>query len=151
MAANGARFRPRKIDPVSGPDEQRRLGLSRNRTLATGLLAVMGECMLAPTSSRRRLGCSSHERERNGACRGTGRLVRGHCTFPAPPWVSNSSHCHRAHQQERIAQALSRFVEQNFLTRELLIRKVRQLEVGKRAAHWLASPQRHRLSPTGWL
>jgi uncharacterized membrane-anchored protein YjiN (DUF445 family) len=42
--------------------------------------------------------------------------------------------------KERIALALSRFVEQNFLTRELLVRKVRELEVGKRAARWLASP-----------
>src|SRR5262249_1934385 len=42
--------------------------------------------------------------------------------------------------KERIAQALSRFVEQNFLTRELLIRKVRELAVGKRAARWLANP-----------
>src|SRR5215468_6058115 len=45
MVANGARFRPRRIDPVSGPpnyDEQRRLALSRNRMLATALLAVMG-------------------------------------------------------------------------------------------------------------
>jgi uncharacterized membrane-anchored protein YjiN (DUF445 family) len=42
--------------------------------------------------------------------------------------------------KERIAQALSRFVEQNFLTRELLIRKVREFGVGKRVAHWLANP-----------
>src|SRR6516225_1645790 len=47
MSANGARFRALNTDPVSGPpgasyDEHRRLGLSRNRMLATGLLAVMG-------------------------------------------------------------------------------------------------------------
>ena len=52
MTANGARFRPRKIDPVSGPpsasyDEQRRQGLSRNRMLANGLLAVMGGVYVA--------------------------------------------------------------------------------------------------------
>ena len=47
MSANRARFRAQKTDPVSSAsgasyDEQRRLGLSRNRMLATGLLAVMG-------------------------------------------------------------------------------------------------------------
>jgi uncharacterized membrane-anchored protein YjiN (DUF445 family) len=52
--------------------------------------------------------------------------------------------------QERIGQALSHFVERNFLTRELFIRKIYEAQIGRRAARWLAAPA---TAPTiaGWI
>jgi uncharacterized membrane-anchored protein YjiN (DUF445 family) len=42
--------------------------------------------------------------------------------------------------KDRIGRTLGRFVENNFLTPEVLFRKLRQLEVGRRIANWLAAP-----------
>ncbi len=43
--------------------------------------------------------------------------------------------------KDRIASALSRFIEENFLTRDVLIRRLRQARVGHRAAEWLSRPK----------
>jgi uncharacterized membrane-anchored protein YjiN (DUF445 family) len=42
--------------------------------------------------------------------------------------------------KDRIGRTLGRFVEVNFLTPEVLFRKLRQLQVGRRVANWLAAP-----------
>jgi uncharacterized membrane-anchored protein YjiN (DUF445 family) len=42
--------------------------------------------------------------------------------------------------KDRIGRTLGRFVEVNFLTPEVLFRKLRQLHVGRRVANWLAAP-----------
>ena len=42
--------------------------------------------------------------------------------------------------KDRIGRTLGRFVEVNFLTPEVLFRKLRQLQVGHRVADWLAAP-----------
>jgi uncharacterized membrane-anchored protein YjiN (DUF445 family) len=42
--------------------------------------------------------------------------------------------------KDRIGRTLGRFVANNFLTPEVLFRKLRQLEVGRRVANWLAAP-----------
>ena len=146
MSANGARFRAHKTDPVSGSssasyDEQRRLGLSRNRTLATGLLAVMGGVyvgthFVSPTFAVFLVRAGAEAGLVGGLADwfAVTALFRHPLGLPIPHTAIVPTN------KQRIAQALSRFVEQNFLTRELLVRKVRELEVGKRAARWLASP-----------
>ena len=146
MSANGARLRPRKIDPASGPpsasyDEQRRQGLARNRMLATGLLAVMGGVyvgthFVSPTFVVliTRAGAEA------GLVGGLADWFAVTALFRHPLGLPIPHTAIVPTNKEKIAQALSRFVEQNFLTRELLIRKVRELGVGKRAALWLANP-----------
>jgi uncharacterized membrane-anchored protein YjiN (DUF445 family) len=52
--------------------------------------------------------------------------------------------------KERIASALSRFIEENFLTRDVLIRRLRQARIGHRAAEWLARPQTA-AALAGWM
>ena len=146
MSANGARFRALNTDPVSGPsgasyDEQRRLGLSRNRMLATGLLAVMGGVyvgthFVSPTFAVLLIRAGAEA----GLVGGLADWFAVTALFRRPLGLPIPHTAIVPTNKERIAQALSRFVEQNFLTRELLVRKVRELEVGKRAAHWLASP-----------
>jgi uncharacterized membrane-anchored protein YjiN (DUF445 family) len=42
--------------------------------------------------------------------------------------------------KDRIGRTLGRFVESNFLTPEVLFPKLRQLQVGRRVAEWLAAP-----------
>jgi len=42
--------------------------------------------------------------------------------------------------KDKIARTLGRFVANNFLTPEVLFRKLRQLQVGRRVANWLAAP-----------
>jgi uncharacterized membrane-anchored protein YjiN (DUF445 family) len=42
--------------------------------------------------------------------------------------------------KDRIGRTLGRFVETNFLTPEVLFRKLRQLQIGRRVANWLAAP-----------
>jgi len=146
MTANGARFRPRKIDPVSGPpsasyDAQRRLGLSRNRMLANGLLAVMGGVYVATHFVSQTFGVLiTRAAAEAGLVGGLADWFAVTALFRHPLGLPIPHTAIVPTNKERIAQALSRFVEQNFLTRELLIRKVRELGVGKRTAHWLASP-----------
>lgn len=44
-------------------------------------------------------------------------------------------------QKDRIARVLGNFVQQHFLTRELIVRRVRALEPARRIGHWLADPE----------
>jgi uncharacterized membrane-anchored protein YjiN (DUF445 family) len=146
MSANGSRFQARKTDPVSSPssasyDERRRLVLSRNRMLATGLLAAMGGVYVGThfvsltfASLLVRAGAEA------GLVGGLADWFAVTALFRHPLGLPIPHTAIVPTNKEKIAQALSRFVEQHFLTRELLVRKVRELEVGKRAAHWLASP-----------
>ncbi len=52
--------------------------------------------------------------------------------------------------KERIGNALGRFIEENFLTREVLLRRLRDAQFGHRAVAWLAAPA---TSPAvaGWI
>ncbi len=52
--------------------------------------------------------------------------------------------------KERLAATLGSFIADNFLTRELVLRKVRELGIGRRMAQWLAAPE---TAPalSGWL
>src|ERR1700712_5118911 len=43
--------------------------------------------------------------------------------------------------KDRIARALGRFVERNFLTHEALLRKLRDVQVGRKLAEWLSTPE----------
>ena len=43
--------------------------------------------------------------------------------------------------KERIGKALGRFIEENFLTRDVLLRRLRSAQLGHRAAAWLAAPE----------
>jgi uncharacterized membrane-anchored protein YjiN (DUF445 family) len=52
--------------------------------------------------------------------------------------------------KERIGHALSRFVEDNFLTREVLMRKLSDADIARRFAAWLAQPRITALV-AGWI
>jgi uncharacterized membrane-anchored protein YjiN (DUF445 family) len=47
-------------------------------------------------------------------------------------------------RKERIGNALGNFIQKNFLTREVVERKLGQMRVGERAARWLAEPANSR-------
>jgi uncharacterized membrane-anchored protein YjiN (DUF445 family) len=42
--------------------------------------------------------------------------------------------------KDRIGRTLGRFVERNFLTREMLLRKLKEIRIGRRLASWLVAP-----------
>jgi hypothetical protein len=44
-------------------------------------------------------------------------------------------------QQQGADRACARFVERNFLTREVLLKKLKDIQVGRRFAAWLGHPK----------
>ncbi len=131
----------RKASPLP-PDEVRRRMLRRNRMMATGLLGVMG-AVYAGSFLVPEPGFATHL-IRAGAEAGlvggladwfaVTALFRRPLGLPIPHTAIIPAN------KERLGQALSRFVEQNFLTRALVIRKLREARLGQALARWLASP-----------
>jgi uncharacterized membrane-anchored protein YjiN (DUF445 family) len=143
---------PRATASSATYGEQRRRQLSRSRMLATGLLGAMGAgyvgTHLVPEPGfgvlLTRAGAEAGLVGGLADWFAVTALFRHPLGLPIPHTAIIPSN------KERIGQALSRFVEQNFLTRELLVRKVREAEVGRRTARWLAAPT---TAPTiaGWV
>lgn len=51
--------------------------------------------------------------------------------------------------KDRIAEGLGNFIERHFLTEDLLVARVRSLEVARRLAEWIAAPN-HAATVAGW-
>jgi uncharacterized membrane-anchored protein YjiN (DUF445 family) len=132
-------------DPVAtdGVDEVRRLRLRRNRLLATGMLASMGAIFVAthlvPEPSLLtgliRAGAEA------GMVGGIADWFAITALFRHPLGLPIPHTAIIPTNKDRIGRTLGRFVESNFLTPEVLLAKLRQMQVGRRAAQWLAAPE----------
>jgi uncharacterized membrane-anchored protein YjiN (DUF445 family) len=131
-------------DPIApdGADAVRRLRLRRNRLLATGMLAGMGVVFAAThlvpdpgfLTGLIRAGAEAGMVGGIADWFAVTALFRHPLGLPIPHTAIIPSN------KDRIGRTLGRFVESNFLTPEVLLQKLRQMQVGRRFAEWLAAP-----------
>jgi uncharacterized membrane-anchored protein YjiN (DUF445 family) len=127
---------------ASNGDAVRRLRLRRNRALATGMLAGMGALFTAThlvpepgfLTGLIRAGAEAGMVGGIADWFAVTALFRHPLGLPIPHTAIIPSN------KERIGRTLGRFVESNFLTPEVLLRKLRQMHVGRSIAEWLAAP-----------
>jgi uncharacterized membrane-anchored protein YjiN (DUF445 family) len=125
-----------------GSDEAARQRLRRNRFVATALLAAMGVIftvtrMIPEPGFATLLVQSGAEAGMVGGLAdwfAVTALFRHPLGLPIPHTAIVPSN------KDRIGRTLGRFVERNFLTSEALLSRLRQMEVGRRVAAWLAAP-----------
>ncbi len=123
-------------------DVVRRKRLRRNRLLATVMLASMGAVFVAtrmvpePGFLTLLIQASAEA----GMVGGLADWFAVTALFRHPLGVPIPHTAIIPNNKDRIGRTLGRFVENNFLTPEVLFRKLRQLEVGRRVASWLAAP-----------
>lgn len=123
-------------------DERRRVLLRRNKALATGLLGVMG-ATYAGTYFVPQPGLVTHFIRAGAEAGVVGGLADWFAVtalFRKPLGLPIPHTGIIPANQARIGEALSRFVEQNFLTRTLVVSKVREAQLGRSLAEWLAAP-----------
>src|SRR5918994_613985 len=146
--------------PVPGPDpvslgsvdqpfgetqreELARKRLRRNRMLATGLLGVMGVGFVASHLVEEpgfatllfRAGAEA------GVVGGLADWFAVTALFRRPLGLPIPHTAIIPNNKDRIGRALGRFVERNFLTREALLRRIRNSHPAERFAVWLAGPE----------
>jgi uncharacterized membrane-anchored protein YjiN (DUF445 family) len=123
-------------------DEVRRKRLRRNRLLATAMLTGMGAVFVAtrlvPEPGFLTLLIQSGAEA--GMVGGVADWFAVTSLFRHPLGVPIPHTAIIPTNKDRIGRTLGRFVEVNFLTPEVLFRKLRQLQVGRRVANWLAAP-----------
>jgi uncharacterized membrane-anchored protein YjiN (DUF445 family) len=123
-------------------DEVRRKRLRRNRLLATAMLTGMGAVFVAtrmvPEPGFLTLLIQSGAEA--GMVGGVADWFAVTALFRHPLGVPIPHTAIIPTNKDRIGRTLGRFVEVNFLTPEVLFRKLRQLQVGRRVANWLAAP-----------
>ena len=123
-------------------DVVRRKRLRRNRLLATAMLTGMGAVFVAtrmvpePGFLTLLIQASAEA----GMVGGLADWFAVTALFRHPLGVPIPHTAIIPNNKDRIGRTLGRFVENNFLTPEVLFRKLRQLEVGRRVASWLAAP-----------
>jgi uncharacterized membrane-anchored protein YjiN (DUF445 family) len=140
IAANG-------LGSQDNADGARRRRLRHNRAIATGMLTGMGATFAAThlVPEPGFLTLLIRAGTEAGVVGGIAdwfavtALFRHPLGLPVPHTAIIPSN------KERIGRTLGRFVESNFLTPEVLLRKLRQLEAGRRAAEWLTAPASARL------
>jgi uncharacterized membrane-anchored protein YjiN (DUF445 family) len=127
---------------LSRSDEVRRKRLRRNRLLATALLAGMGAVFLATRMAPEPgfLTLLIQAGAEAGMVGGIADWFAVTALFRHPLGVPIPHTAIIPTNKDRIGRTLGRFVENNFLTPEVLFRKLRQLQVGRRVANWLAAP-----------
>ena len=123
-------------------DEVRRKRLRRNRLLATVMLTAMGAAFVAtrmvPEPGFWTLLIQAGAEA--GMVGGIADWFAITALFRHPLGVPIPHTAIIPTNKDRIGRTLGRFVEVNFLTPEVLFRKLRQLQVGRRVADWLAAP-----------
>jgi len=120
----------------------RRARLRRNRLLATAMLTGMGVVFVATRmvpepgflTSLIQAGAEA------GMVGGLADWFAVTALFRHPLGVPIPHTAIIPNNKDRIGRTLGRFVANNFLTPEVLFRKLRELEVGRRVANWLAAP-----------
>jgi uncharacterized membrane-anchored protein YjiN (DUF445 family) len=131
--------------PVSadGADAVRRRRLRRNRLLATGLLAGMG-AVFAATHLVPEPGFFTgliRAAAEAGMVGGIADWFAVTALFRHPLGLPIPHTAIIPTNKDRIGRTLGSFVESNFLTPEVLLQKLRQMQVGRHAAAWLAAPE----------
>ena len=123
-------------------DEVRRKRLRRNRLLATGMLTGMGAVFVATRMVPEPgfLTLLIQAGAEAGMVGGVADWFAVTALFRHPLGVPIPHTAIIPTNKDRIGRTLGRFVEVNFLTPEVLFRKLRQLQVGRRVANWLAAP-----------
>src|SRR5579871_4112336 len=127
---------------LSRTDEVRRRRLRRNRLLATtllgGMAAVFAVTRMVPEpgffTSLIQAGAEA------GMVGGLADWFAVTALFRRPLGLPIPHTAIIPTNKDRIGRTLGRFVENNFLTPEVLFPKLRQLQVGRRVAEWLAVP-----------
>lgn len=136
--------------PVPGMELESRL--ARNRLLATGLLCLMASVYAvtlldsAPEYLIRLIRTMSEA----GIVGGLADWFAVTALFRHPLGIPIPHTAVIPASQARIAGTLGRFISSNFLTRELILRKTRELALGDRLARWLQKPTAQ-ASVTSWV
>jgi uncharacterized membrane-anchored protein YjiN (DUF445 family) len=123
-------------------DAQRRRRFLRNRALATSMLTAMGAVFVAThlvpepgfVALLTRAGAEA------GMVGGIADWFAVTALFRRPLGLPIPHTAIIPTNKDRIGLTLGRFVESNFLTPEVLLPKLRQLQAGRRVAAWLAEP-----------
>ncbi|WEX74043.1 DUF445 domain-containing protein [Sinorhizobium numidicum] len=132
---------PGTIPPARTEDALRRR-LKRNRALATSLLVAMGAVFVAthfiadPNFSTRLLRSTSEA----GIIGGLADWFAVTALFRHPLGLPIPHTAIIPNSQERIGQTLGRFIERHFLTKEVLLQKLRNAHAAQRFATWLSAP-----------
>ncbi len=136
------RGEPRPL-PTFRDEAERRRRLRTNRRRATGLLCAMAGTYFAthavddPGYGVRLLRSAAE----GGMVGGLADWFAITALFRRPLGLPIPHTAIVPRSKDRIASALSRFIEENFLTRDVLIRRLRQARIGHRAAEWLSRPK----------
>lgn len=127
----------------SARDLERQARLRRNRIYATSLLTVMGATYFAtytvPEPGYFTLLIRSGAE--GGAVGGLADWFAITALFRRPLGLPIPHTAIVPRSKERIGNALGRFIEENFLTRDVLLRRLRDAQLGHRAVAWLAAPE----------
>jgi uncharacterized membrane-anchored protein YjiN (DUF445 family) len=124
-------------------EENARRRLKRNRALATGLLIASGAILVAthlvetPGFPILLLRAASEA----GIVGGLADWFAVTALFRHPLGLRIPHTAIIANNKDRIAEALGRFVERNFLTEETVLKKLRRADAAKRFTVWLAAPE----------
>jgi uncharacterized membrane-anchored protein YjiN (DUF445 family) len=133
------------MQPISDPEERQRQ-LDRMKRRATGLLVFMGALFLVTSFFEPRYGWLGYIRATAEASLVGGiadwfaitALFRHPLGVPIPHTAIIPS------RKDRIGRSLGNFVQNNFLSPEVLAAKLRAAQLSRRAAEWLAEPQQGR-------
>jgi uncharacterized membrane-anchored protein YjiN (DUF445 family) len=127
---------------ASGSDETARKRLLRNRILATSMLAGMGVVFVAtrlvPEPGFVTLLIQSAAEA--GVVGGLADWFAITALFRHPLGLPIPHTAIIPNNKDRIGRTLGHFVERNFLAPEVLLTKLKQMQLGQRLAAWLAAP-----------
>jgi uncharacterized membrane-anchored protein YjiN (DUF445 family) len=124
-------------------EESARRRLKRNRALASGLLLASGAILIGthlvetPGFSILLLRAAAEA----GIVGGLADWFAVTALFRRPLGLPIPHTAIIPHNKDRIAEALGRFVERNFLTEETVLKKLRSADAAKRFTLWLAAPE----------
>lgn len=124
-------------------DRQKQLQLDRMRAVATGLLVVAAIIFFVTQMLEGRYPWLGYIRATSEAAM-VGAIadwfaVTALFRYPLGIPIPHTAIVPR--RKDRIGAALGRFVENNFLSREVLTAKIMSMEVGQRLAEWLQKPE----------
>lgn len=133
-------------------EEERRRRLAANKRLATGLLALMAVILVATFFVDRPNAWVLLVRAaaEAGVVGGLADWFAVTALFHRPLGLPIPHTAIIPNSKERIGQALSQFLEENFLTRDIVLRRLTSAEPGLRLANWLAEPRTAKLV-AGWV
>jgi uncharacterized membrane-anchored protein YjiN (DUF445 family) len=130
------------MQPISDPEERQRQ-LDRMKLRATGLLVFMGVLFVVARMLEARYPWLGYVRATAEASLVGGvadwfaitALFRHPLNLPIPHTAIIPS------RKDRIGRSLGNFVQNNFLSPEVLTAKLRAAQISRRAAEWLAQPE----------